>query len=227
MSSGYSSLEEDAEDFFFTARTSFFRRAPQGKPRAGQQVSGVPGRRCSRRSVAPAESRRGGTPKSTGLRGARGGCSRGRRRRRRPPRRGFCLSGCRGSALSLCVRACAGRPGEGSRREAGGRAGRRRARSRLPRQMASVALPPAAGGWGAVLRARRCPPATPRFSPAPGDALRPLAGLTPAPTISPFPGLWPLEWLGGRVTARSGCGDLASPTFPVQAPLVAGSVGER
>ncbi|XP_030882446.1 ras association domain-containing protein 3 [Leptonychotes weddellii] len=37
MSSGYSSLEEDAEDFFFTARTSFFRRAPQGKPRAGQQ----------------------------------------------------------------------------------------------------------------------------------------------------------------------------------------------
>ncbi|TKC51580.1 hypothetical protein EI555_012506, partial [Monodon monoceros] len=38
MSSGYSSLEEDAEDFF-TARTSFFRRAPQGKPRAGQQAS--------------------------------------------------------------------------------------------------------------------------------------------------------------------------------------------
>ncbi|XP_054300046.1 ras association domain-containing protein 3 [Pongo pygmaeus] len=37
MSSGYSSLEEDAEDFFFTARTSFFRRAPQGKPRSGQQ----------------------------------------------------------------------------------------------------------------------------------------------------------------------------------------------
>ncbi|XP_071075027.1 ras association domain-containing protein 3 isoform X2 [Dasypus novemcinctus] len=37
MSSGYSSLEEDSEDFYFTARTSFFRRAPQGKPRAGQQ----------------------------------------------------------------------------------------------------------------------------------------------------------------------------------------------
>ncbi|XP_003798577.1 ras association domain-containing protein 3 [Otolemur garnettii] len=37
MSSGYSSLEEDAEDFFFTARTSFFRRAPQGKPRSGPQ----------------------------------------------------------------------------------------------------------------------------------------------------------------------------------------------
>lgn len=37
MSSGYSSLEEDAEDFFFTARTSFFKRALQGKPRAGQQ----------------------------------------------------------------------------------------------------------------------------------------------------------------------------------------------
>ncbi|XP_054552720.1 ras association domain-containing protein 3 [Talpa occidentalis] len=37
MSSGYSSLEEDAEDFFFTARTSFFRRPPPGKPRAGAQ----------------------------------------------------------------------------------------------------------------------------------------------------------------------------------------------
>lgn len=47
MSSGYSSLEEDSEDFFFTARTSFFRRAPQGKPRAGQQVSGARGGRCS------------------------------------------------------------------------------------------------------------------------------------------------------------------------------------
>lgn len=50
MSSGYSSLEEDAEDFFFTARTSFFRRAPQGKPRAGQEVSGTRGGRSSRRS---------------------------------------------------------------------------------------------------------------------------------------------------------------------------------
>uniref|UniRef100_A0A3P8X308 Ras association domain family member 3 n=1 Tax=Cynoglossus semilaevis TaxID=244447 RepID=A0A3P8X308_CYNSE len=28
MSSGYSSLEEDTEEFFFTARTSFFNRAP-------------------------------------------------------------------------------------------------------------------------------------------------------------------------------------------------------
>lgn len=55
MSSGYSSLEEDAEDFFFTARTSFFRRAPQGKPRAGQQVSGA----------------RGWPPDATCLRGAR------------------------------------------------------------------------------------------------------------------------------------------------------------
>lgn len=42
MSSGYSSLEED-EDFFFTARTSFFRRAPPGKSRSGQPVSGVLG----------------------------------------------------------------------------------------------------------------------------------------------------------------------------------------
>ncbi|XP_036373830.1 ras association domain-containing protein 3 isoform X2 [Megalops cyprinoides] len=31
MSSGYSSLEEDSEDFFFTARTSFFKK-PSGKP---------------------------------------------------------------------------------------------------------------------------------------------------------------------------------------------------
>ncbi|KAJ8262023.1 hypothetical protein GJAV_G00161230 [Gymnothorax javanicus] len=31
MSSGYSSLEEDSEDFFFTARTSFFKK-PTGKP---------------------------------------------------------------------------------------------------------------------------------------------------------------------------------------------------
>lgn len=30
MSSGYSSLEEDSEEFFFTARTSFFRK-PSGK----------------------------------------------------------------------------------------------------------------------------------------------------------------------------------------------------
>lgn len=44
MSSGYSSLEEDAEDFFFTARTSFFRRAPPPKPRAGQGVSECRGR---------------------------------------------------------------------------------------------------------------------------------------------------------------------------------------
>lgn len=30
MSSGYSSLEEDSEDYFFTARTSFFKK-PSGK----------------------------------------------------------------------------------------------------------------------------------------------------------------------------------------------------
>lgn len=53
MSSGYSSLEEDAEDFFFTARTSFFKRAPQGKPRAGQQVS------ARRGAAAPARRARG------------------------------------------------------------------------------------------------------------------------------------------------------------------------
>lgn len=39
MSSGYSSLEEeDSEEYFFTARTSFFRRPP-GKTRAAPQVS--------------------------------------------------------------------------------------------------------------------------------------------------------------------------------------------
>lgn len=31
MSSGYSSLEDDSEEFFFTARTSFFKK-PHGKP---------------------------------------------------------------------------------------------------------------------------------------------------------------------------------------------------
>lgn len=43
MSSGYSSWEEsESEEFFFTARTSFFRSAPgRGKP--GLQVSGAPG----------------------------------------------------------------------------------------------------------------------------------------------------------------------------------------
>lgn len=30
MSSGYSSLEEDSEEYFFTARTSFFKK-PSGK----------------------------------------------------------------------------------------------------------------------------------------------------------------------------------------------------
>lgn len=30
MSSGYSSLEEDSEEYFFTARTSFFKK-PLGK----------------------------------------------------------------------------------------------------------------------------------------------------------------------------------------------------
>ncbi|VTJ83359.1 Hypothetical predicted protein, partial [Marmota monax] len=38
MSSGYSSLEEDAEDFFFTARTSFFRRAPRASPVPGSKM---------------------------------------------------------------------------------------------------------------------------------------------------------------------------------------------
>lgn len=68
MSSGYSSLEEDSEDFFFTARTSFFKRAPQGKPRAGQQVSGARGGRCSPGPIAPGGgSLGGGTPDATCL----------------------------------------------------------------------------------------------------------------------------------------------------------------
>lgn len=155
-------------------------------------------------------------PNSTCLRGVHEGCSRGRRRR--PSRRGFCLFGSRSSASSWCLRACAGRTG----REAGGRAGMRRARSRLPRQMASVTPPRAAGGWGAVQRARSRPRATPHVSPVPGDALRPLAVLTAAPAISPFIGLWPPECFAGRVTARGGRGDPASPTVSVSAPLVAG-----
>uniref|UniRef100_UPI00398F7F95 ras association domain-containing protein 3 isoform X2 n=1 Tax=Pristiophorus japonicus TaxID=55135 RepID=UPI00398F7F95 len=37
MSSGYSSLEEDSEEFFFTARTSFFKK-PQAKPKPQPDV---------------------------------------------------------------------------------------------------------------------------------------------------------------------------------------------
>ncbi|XP_038636732.1 ras association domain-containing protein 3 isoform X2 [Scyliorhinus canicula] len=37
MSSGYSSLEEDSEEYFFTARTSFFKQ-PQAKPKADRDV---------------------------------------------------------------------------------------------------------------------------------------------------------------------------------------------
>lgn len=74
MSSGYSSLEEDSEDFFFTARTSFFRRAPQGKPRTGQQVSGT---RRGRRSPRPSLS---GFPNPRVVCEARCGCPLGRRR---------------------------------------------------------------------------------------------------------------------------------------------------
>ncbi|XP_005989492.1 ras association domain-containing protein 3 [Latimeria chalumnae] len=37
MSSGYSSLEEDSEEFFFTARTSFFKK-PQAKVKTGRDV---------------------------------------------------------------------------------------------------------------------------------------------------------------------------------------------
>ncbi|XP_048405146.1 ras association domain-containing protein 3 isoform X2 [Stegostoma tigrinum] len=37
MSSGYSSLEEDSEEYFFTARTSFFKK-PQVKPKPDEEV---------------------------------------------------------------------------------------------------------------------------------------------------------------------------------------------
>ncbi|KAG7258984.1 hypothetical protein CRUP_003159 [Coryphaenoides rupestris] len=37
MSSGYSSLEEDSEEYFFTARTSFFKK-PSGKPTESKNV---------------------------------------------------------------------------------------------------------------------------------------------------------------------------------------------
>ncbi|XP_067906433.1 ras association domain-containing protein 3 isoform X1 [Heterodontus francisci] len=37
MSSGYSSLEEDSEEYFFTARTSFFKK-PQAKPKSDRDV---------------------------------------------------------------------------------------------------------------------------------------------------------------------------------------------
>lgn len=164
MSSGYSSLEEDAEDFFFTARTSFFRRAPQGKPRAGQQVSGVSGSYCSRAGTL-----RGGPGAAGPQLHVSSWDSRGMLARMRPPRWGFCLFGSRDSALSL-LPACGvrGVPWGGKREQ--GRGGR--GRSSLPRQMASAAPPRAPGGWKAVPRARRRPPAPPGVSPAPGYALR-------------------------------------------------------
>lgn len=208
MSSGYSSLEEDAEDFFFTARTSFFRRAPQGKPRSGQQVSGA-------RGWSP-------TPRVSAGRG----CSQGKRRG--PPRRGFSLFGCRGRALlelvHVGVRACVGgAPGEERRKGGEAEAG-----PCLPCQMASAA-PPRAAAAGGLFSARRRPRAAPGVSPASQDSLRPTAspsappGATAASSLGPFllvssVACGPSNGLRGRVIARRGRGDLASSTFGVQAP---------
>lgn len=75
MSSGYSSLEEDAEDFFFTARTSFFRRAPPGKSRSGQPVSGVrQGRGWGGGGVVPAPRVSPLPPARCSPEGGRAGC---------------------------------------------------------------------------------------------------------------------------------------------------------
>lgn len=212
MSSGYSSLEEDAEDFFFTARTSFFRRAPQGKPRAGQQVSGVSGSYCSRAGTL-----RGGPGAAGPQLHVSSWDSRGM------------LAGKEDEAAEMgllpfripgqCLEFVAGvRCARGSLgREAGARAGRPRA------------LFPAApdGLCSSASGARRLESSSKSQEASPGPSRRfPCAGVrpshprgvsdpvfTPAPTISPFTGLWPPEWLGGHVTARSGCGDLAAPTF--------------
>lgn len=67
MSSGYSSLEEeDSEEYFFTARTSFFRRPP-GKTRAAPQVSAE--RRLGARPAphVSAALRRGAAPRRSAL----------------------------------------------------------------------------------------------------------------------------------------------------------------
>lgn len=213
MSSGYSSLEEDSEDFFFTARTSFFRRAPQGKLRTGQQVSGVPVGAVAGAQSLPGNPGAAGPQLHVSLRGARGMLARKEEAIEKGllsdpgvvPRAGACgLTGLRWAH-------------RGGKRRKG-----EEAEGPLPRQMASATPPRAAGGWGAVLRAWSRPQATPHVSSVPGDALRPLAVLMAAPSISPFIGLWPLECFGGRVTARSGRRDSASPTLPVGAPLVAG-----
>lgn len=154
MSSGYSSLEEDAEDFFFTARTSFFRRAPQGKPRTGQQVSGA----------------RGGTPDATCLGGESmlAGKEEGAAAEKRllP----LWIPGSCFELVPVGVPECTGGvPGEGRRRK-GGEAGRGLApafRARWPLRL-RLGQPAA----GELLWARRRLRATPGVSPAPRNALR-------------------------------------------------------
>lgn len=141
MSSGYGSSLEDSGDFFFTARTSFFRRAPQGSSAPAQQVSGVPVDAVAGAQSLPGNPGGGRTPAprvSAGCtRDAReeGGGHRGRETSVRIPEQ--CLE-----LVPAGLRACAGRTGE---RKAEGRGGGG-ALSRLPRQMASATPPRAAGG---------------------------------------------------------------------------------
>lgn len=191
MSSGYSSLEEDAEDFFFTARTSFFKRAPQGKPRAGQQVS------VRRGAAAPARGARGspggGTPVATCVRGAGmlAGWEEGAAGMCLLPFwiPGFCLE-------FVLVGVRWGRPGPGKEEGRGGPAG-----SCLPRQMPSAAPPRAAGSGGAVRGGEASPGNSRRFPRDPG---RPSAspqsqgsGPRAGPVAGQLSGLRPPERLGG------------------------------
>lgn len=79
MSSGYSSLEEeDSEEYFFTARTSFFRRPP-GKTRAAPQVSAERRLRARPALHVSAALRRGAAPRRSpacsGVRGRRAAAS--------------------------------------------------------------------------------------------------------------------------------------------------------
>lgn len=203
MSSGYSSLEEDAEDFFFTARTSFFRRAPQGKPRTGQQVSGA----------------RGGTPDATCLGGERVLAGREEGAAAETRRLPLWIPGSCFELVRVGVPECTGGvPGEGRRGKG--------------REAAGWPLPSAPDGlcgsaWGSRLRGSRSGrggvprplrafplrPGTPFAAPQ-SQRLGARAGGLLASSVA----CGPLSGLVGCVIATGGRGNLASPTFLVQAP---------
>lgn len=153
-----------------------------------------------------------GIPDSTCISGARRACPRGRRRG--GGREGASAFWDPGVVPGGRARGRAGVRG-GSRREVRRwKGGRPRARSCLPRQMASAALLRAAGCGTALLRAWRRPRPLPAFPLRPGSRwsgswLQPPLGVGSV-------GSEPPSGLGAVVIARGGVGDLASTTFRVQ-----------